>query len=186
MKALEGIHDSVLQPLEAHGVKIRLSPTLTDADPSLAGVRPRGWTSGTWEQADGLYNPVSKEVIVAEGVRRPTSMEPIKTNRPGVARHEVGHGVDRALGMVSQSPEFQAAHSADIALIPKVWHGRLNYFMQPFLKDAGRSEAFADLFGVLHGGPCDGGLARVLRQHFPQTLQVMADMLSAKRSTSTP
>lgn len=184
-KALERVHDSILQELESQGIKIRVTPKLTDWDPKLAGENPRGWKAGTWEQADGLYNPASREIVIAESCR-PFALGPyMQSKRPGVARHELGHGVDDALGVLSRSPEFKAAHSADLAGIPKEWRSRLDYFMQPLQESAGRSEAFADLFAVLHGGPCNGGMARVLRQYFPQTLKVMASTLETLRTAGT-
>jgi hypothetical protein len=181
MQSLERVHDSVLEQLSSNGYKIRLVSKIIDYDSSLTNRTPSGWGFGTWEMSNGLY--FSGDIVIAE-TARPFWLAPyMKSGRPGVARHELGHGLDDAMGQLSQSSEFKAAHKADVSRIPWEWRSRLEYFTQPENLNAGRKEAFADLFALLHGGPCIGGMGRLFRQYFPETLKVVEDRLKAIRTS---
>jgi type VI secretion system secreted protein VgrG len=57
----------ILQRMEDNGTAVVVGrDSVTDLDPSLAGVTPRGWPAGTsWDTVPGLYNPNSNEVHIA-------------------------------------------------------------------------------------------------------------------------
>lgn len=178
---LEKIPQSVLKRLEAEGIRIKVGAKLLDLEPGLAGASPRGHEGGvSWAQLDGLYNPGNKSVVIAETYEVPGCQTQVRSGRcEGVARHEAGHGVDDALNTFSSSPEFMAAHAADVAQIPRAMHKALDYFIQAKNPTAGASEAFADLFALMHGGPCNRSAALRLSRNFPQSIKAIARKLDS-------
>jgi hypothetical protein len=189
MGALQNVHETHLLRMQQDGVKIRLIPSIRETFPQMVKDQPRGhWFLSTWDSIDGFYHPLSREVVIAEKSKRIYWPEPVASGRTdGVARHELGHGLDDALKEPSlRKQAFVDAHSADVAQIPPLWKVRLDYYIQAPYLQSGRSEAFADLFAVLHGGPCNRGEGRILRQYFPRTLRVLSDMLDQQRSAAPP
>jgi HPt (histidine-containing phosphotransfer) domain-containing protein len=180
-KAVDKLPPSVRQLLEDKGAKIVLDHKLTDYDPSLSGVRPRGWKSGTFENCEGVFVGRTlgpDEAVVAEyRVSQATGKEVRTTREQEVVRHEVGHAVDKALGLpwrpFSQSPEFQTAYQSDLAQIPSSLKSRLDYYVQPSNPEGGASEAFAQLFAALHGGAGDASKTQMILQHFGRTAEVI-------------
>lgn len=131
-----------------------------------------------------------------------------KTHRPeGVLRHEVGHALDQALGELdarrlsdfSNSPEFIAAYEKDLknhlSKLSQQELDELNYFHQhtegqPLdLKNLGtknsaskysngRSEAFAELFGIIYGGGGSAEIESLLKRAFPNTKSLIESRLA--------
>lgn len=180
------------------GVRVRAVKSVKDAYPELEGVKPRGWFSGTWEQADGLYDPEKSQVVVAETSTRDGVTERA-TRVSGVTRHEYGHAVDEELGKlfkmgkISNSGAFDIAHEQDVNFLLKhsgstISHNgysfqneaaRLSYFIQPTegkRSSAGRSEAFAEAFAALYGGGCSTDNEEFAK-FFPRTIRHVADKI---------
>lgn len=178
--------------------QVILGPLSTDVKPSLKGVRPRGWKTGaTWSMVEGLHDGASKEIIVAEHLRvdDPHRRVFIKSNRPrGVFRHEAGHGVDQALNYFSDHKAFRDAYQKDIAnhvsKLGKAAQERIEYFLQTPISpkigmpgpnlgsSAGRSEIFAEMFGILYGGGGANHLESELLKAFPNVKKLMEQELA--------
>jgi len=141
--------------------------TMRDADALNADKRPRGWTGGTWMDADGAYLTGSKQIVIAE---RTSAGESTRTD--GVFNHETGHAIDHALDDLSKSKEFRDAYEKD-----KVNHTAedkefLRYLL---LKgDVGPAETFAEIYAALRGATANPEeTARILRL-FPHVAEYLA------------
>lgn len=161
--------------LRENGSTIQAGHHITELDPSLRGVKPRGWTSGsTWDDAEGLYNNATRTAMVTEyvytlthvaGQRRRVRAFVRSSRATGVLRHEVGHALDRLPGggFVSRSPEFLEAYRLDrqgIAGMESSAKSALSYYLQK--GSAGPSEAFAEGFSRAFGGQGSGWQSREL------------------------
>ena len=137
---------STLQSLEQAGVKVVVTQgTVTEHLTHLKGVTPRGWPPGsTWDQVAGLYNPATKEVVIAthpagDAARRLPGAD--ESGSADVLLHEVGHALNntgrgtKPGGLLSDSKAFQDAYDADKASLGA-------YYQQA--GSAGRDEAFAE------------------------------------------
>ena len=165
---LDALPDTVVAKLNEANVIVATGSRVTEVFPDLKGVHPRGWPSGTtWDSADGLFRHGTDRhfVNVSETYRPVGSRQFAPSPRvEGVLRHELGHAVDRAFGFVSRTPEFDAAYRADRRAIPADARRALGYYLQKGA--AGPSEAFAEVFGELHGGGAGGSWQRML-ERFP-------------------
>lgn len=167
---LANIPPETREILEKAGVDVEIGEHITDVRPDLAGVRPRGWKEGTWENAEGLYDPGRQSVIVSEK-KFDKSGKVIQGGGTGVLYHEYGHGVDYSLGMASSSREFREAYEADVADLTEADRLIFKYFLQS--GSAGREEAFAEAFAQSIGK----GLVRdprLFRKRFKRTMGVVA------------
>lgn len=168
--AISDLPETVKAKLAAHGVTIHHANDVASFDPTMANEQPRGWSAGTtWKNADGFYSRGTKKAVVTDtkinsddGKLANISLE----RKLGVIRHEIGHAYDDALGQVSQSAEFQSAHRADVASIPKEHHDAFAYFLQS--GHAGPSETFAEAFAHLHGSGTD---RHSMSQYFPRSTE---------------
>jgi hypothetical protein len=91
--------EGLLGKLGDRGAKIYLgtaTATGVDRQQDLKGVRPRGWSSGTWDQVAGLYDPSKDYVILGQGNHGSNSL----------ALHETAHAIDKHFN-ISSSPEFR-------------------------------------------------------------------------------
>lgn len=124
-------------------------------DPALSQVQGQATaamkSSRTLENAQGFFEPTRKHIVVNDthldtfGGRQ-SYMPNFSTGH--VLMHETGHAVDQMAGYASSSPEFAAAHAADLADFNqrgglKADPG-LTYFLQH--GRVGRSESFAEIF----------------------------------------
>ncbi|HEY9760162.1 MAG TPA: LysM peptidoglycan-binding domain-containing protein [Oculatellaceae cyanobacterium] len=178
----------VRQLLKNKGYKMVVGDTVGDVDPSLKGVHPRGHRpDGKWDYVEGYNDPTNKLNVVTEHYEQGDgSGKILTTNRAeGVMRHEVGHGVDDALGNFSAKKEFLDPYNEDKAAIEKnlsaAEKAQLEYFLQA--GNAGPSEAFAELFGVLHGGGCAQWKEELIKKAFPKTTAAIEKRLAELKAT---
>jgi hypothetical protein len=66
VKAVGDLPPQVLKLLADNNVRISVGEKIADVDPSLVGQTPRGWKSGKWENANGYYDPYTKQVVITE------------------------------------------------------------------------------------------------------------------------
>jgi Anthrax toxin lethal factor, N- and C-terminal domain len=111
--------------------------SVTEVRADLRGVRPRGWPEGSgWDKVPGMNDPGGNRVIIATRDGR----VPPYGDGHGAANlvlHEVGHGLDDAVGGGSATAEFQQARTADLAKL------------EPYLTQAGTAglrETYAESF----------------------------------------
>ncbi len=145
------------------GAKFLIAGTLVGAMPELEGKRPPGHPVGsTYADIEGSYFPEKRTAVVAEY----TSSGP--SNRDaGAVRHEGGHAVDHALDYPSNSPEFKAAYDKDVAAMSPETKLREQYLVQA---KGGRSEAFAETFAAINGGPANQSQMDQIMQTYPNTI----------------
>jgi hypothetical protein len=165
ISAITTIPAPVLKTMASNGVTIRAGTRMTELNPELKGVHPRGWPAGmTWDSAEGGYNTAERALSVAETLRPAGSKAFVRSTRiRGVVLHESGHAFDHSLGYMSRTPSFIDAYKADVRGIPKETKDGLRYYLQK--GNAGPSEAFAEIFAWNAG---DAGAGRDIRQHFPR------------------
>lgn len=107
----------------AHKRVVVCRNSVTEIRTDLRGVRPRGWPEGrTWDNVPGLNDPSGNRVIIAtrNGRIPPPGDGHAASN---LVLHEVGHGIDDAVGGGSNTEEFQTARTADQAHLS-------SYFLQ--------------------------------------------------------
>lgn len=171
--SLSKIPKSARDYAASHGVSVATGRFVTEVRPELKGVQPRGYPTGaTWDNAEGLYHPKAKQVIVSEKRRKPDGTEVPSNRVAGVIRHEFGHAVDFAnpQDRLSNRPDFVKIYEqeASAARSDPNASKSLRYFLQA--GEAGRQEAFAEGFGILHGGGGSGWSEEQFRKSFPGTL----------------
>lgn len=149
-EALTQYPTPLLHLLIKKGIHVKLTPTMVDNDPSLAYKQPRGYEDGkTYKNCPGLFN--GYDIVVCEYEFIGDSNELRKCLGPmGTLRHELGHAVDRALGLVSRTEEFRHRYLLDIGTIDDETKSKITYYLQ---KDkAGPSETFAEIMCSKYGG----------------------------------
>ncbi len=185
-EALAEVPEPVHKLFAEFGGSVKVGKLVTEVNPELKGTSPRGWPPGaTWDRAEGLYDPDKRAAVVTEFSEdeggNKTRVDPKRLR--GVALHEYGHGVDRALGanfgryperLFSQSTEFREAHAADVASgLPPGY----KYYTQE--GDAGPEEAFAECFADLHGESTCYRTPGTMAKHFPRTSALIKKRLES-------
>lgn len=164
------------------GARIAATDSIVHLYPHLVQANPRGWATGTWSQADGIYSPYHRMVAVAQ-YRRESNGNLVETNRaPGVLLHEFAHGLDHVggWGWLSRSAPFVRAYLADFAgVVGKPVEKKLHYYVQgfeirgPLISCAGLEETFAELFASAHGHSCQR--TTLLVRSFPRTAKLLRE-----------
>lgn len=155
-KTWDALPEKARRDFVGGGGEIRIGEKLTEIEPRLKGVRPRGWPEGTtWDMAEGFgvgKKSGTKHIGISrirEDYWRPG--EWVESGRtPYVLAHEVAHGLD-AFGDVTGAVEFIKAYDADVAAMLPHLKDACSYGLQP--GSAGREETFACVFGELYGDP---------------------------------
>lgn len=176
--------DEIRQLPEAHrrllvsqGARFALGGRVSDVDPSLRDVQPRGWPEGrTWDDADGAYFGHSRQIVVAESTRSGRS-----ERIDGVVRHEAGHAMDSAMGRFSRTEEYQNAFRQDTARFNDEQRREHRYLLQP--NNAGQEEAFAEIYGALQGASANPHETERILRDFPATAALLRRRLAQVRPT---
>jgi hypothetical protein len=140
------------------GIHYDVVNKMSDLDPNFAHQQPRGWKEGqTYDDADGMYMPGRKSVVVAENTNKGAS-----ERTDGVVHHETGHAVDNAVGDFSHSDEFKKAYDADVAKMPDKEKIQMDYLLQD--GNAGKEETAAETYGALRGTSANPSQTEEVRQ----------------------
>jgi hypothetical protein len=167
VEAMQRIVDAfprhLLERYRDYGGRVTVGKRITEVDPSLKGVTPRGWPEGkTWDNADGFYDDNTHNAVVTEEWLRYDKW--VKSKRmPGVIRHELSHGIDKAISG-STNKDFIEAYEKDVSNMSDEATKRNAYLVQP--GNAGKSEAFAELLAFLSGGAA----GNIQIEDFPLTI----------------
>lgn len=166
-RQFDTLPENVRRLLAETGNKIVVGGKISDTDPDLRGVTPRGWPPGTtWDDDDGLFNPSRKEITVAETHHNRDTGAFDRNNRvEGSIKHESGHAVDLALGSMSHSDDFKQAYDADVARMSQADKERFSYLLQG--GHAGHEETFAEVFGGMHGSSANNSETEAIMRDFP-------------------
>lgn len=161
--------------LASQGSSFALGGRVSDVDPSLRDVQPRGWPDGrTWDDADGAYLGGSRQIVVAETTRSGPS-----ERLDGVVRHEAGHAMDSALGRFSRTEEYQRAFREDTARFNDEQRREHRYLLQG--NNAGQEEAFAEVYGALNGASANPHETERILRDFPATAALVRRRLAQVR-----
>ncbi len=172
--AVGTIPAGVWKTLRSGGWQVRIAEFVVDAAPSLRGVQPRGWPTGsTWDNTDAVHLPARRMLVFAEK-RRTRDGRIVPSSRvESVFRHEVGHAFDRATGAAglyqSAGAGFMFAYHRDVTRMPEKNRTALNYYLQRGA--AGRQEAFAEAFAILLGGGSDAANRSRFESGFPTVMR---------------
>lgn len=146
---LEKMPASALMALVKNGTKVvACRDNVTDYEPSLKGVRPRGWPPGSsWDSVPGAYMGDKNAVVIAtrgHGSAGGPYVPPTGDGHGSVnlVIHETAHAVDAATGG-SASREFNEARDKDM--------GNLSDYERQ-AGAAGQSETFAESAARYYGG----------------------------------
>lgn len=142
----------VLQRMQDNGTTVAVCRnSVTEVRTDLRGVQPRGWPPGqTWDSVPGLYDPNTREVIIAtrghgtpEGARVPPTGDGHGSSN--LVLHEGMHGVDHtgSPNDLSTSPNFNNARNSDLGTLSP-------YESQP--GSAGNEETWAESAARYYGG----------------------------------
>jgi len=186
-KSLEGVPVKVANRVNRNGGAVRIGDSVTEIDPTLKGVTPRGWPDGsTWDEAEGFFWTSEKAVVFAEkhkfnGKWMQTSPERIAGGVP----HEYGHMVDefgrkeiKKGQMFSKENAFRKAWGKDIKAMSVEDSRRLDYFTGNVSADAARSEAFAEAFAIEYTGTGAGHWqVDLFRKSFPETMRIIKKLV---------
>jgi hypothetical protein len=171
-EAYENLPQNVKDALSRDGVSVVATDKVTDLLPHLKNQKPRGWPPGsTWDDVDGAYEFGGKRIIVAERQQSPSRPNRVE----GLTRHETGHAVDH-IRAFSDTQAFIDAYQKEAALIPKPGSDTLKYFLQK--DEAGREEAFAEIFAIIHGGGTTLTYTTLLNKYFPETIKVVKNQVA--------
>ena len=198
--ALDQVPAPAMKTLADAGVALHSGRNLTTIFPDLHDRQPRGWSAGgTWDQADGMFDPATAQIITTEFYRN-SKGDLVKGGRTqGVVLHESGHAFDYANGTPSDnSPSFVAAYREDHEKIPENdrRNSRLSYFTPEgqghgeteaikYLNAAraARSETFAEIFAWTVGQ--QGSSWEDIRKDFPRVSEMMKQAVKTGRMKLT-
>ena len=209
MATLDAMPDGVMAKLASEDIEFKFAGKLIDIKPELKGVRPRGWRSGTWENAEGLFSEASGDTLTTETRREYGGKDYVASTRvEGVLAHETGHAFDAAMGgkkeyyawenmterrvagyvfnNESKKQAFRDLYRADRRAAPNAlgitreqFNNRFSYFLAS--GDQGPSETFAEVFGaIMRDGPASAPWD--VRQAFPAVTKYIEDLIAKLES----
>ncbi len=170
---------NVRAALQRSGYHLTLSRTVPSAVPSTRGRQVRGYQrTTTWNNIFGMFNRGSKQVIMAEYAESEGAAPQLVTlndgrRRLGILKHECGHAVDEMLQNYSHNAAFAAAYNKGVARLSTDYDRRmLEYYLQA--GDAGKEEAFAEVFAIACGNGCHPDTDALLRRNFPELIALIS------------
>jgi hypothetical protein len=185
VKEMYSTYLEIDEPLRDHlvrnGAQFHIGRNLVEMFPLLKDKPVRGWSSGSkWSDIGGVHYGSKSAVVESDNLNIAKQ----------TFRHEMGHDVDRVLG-ISNSPEFSAAYNRDIANNISNLSSRelssIEYFLQTPANSrfpgsgAGRKELVAETFNTLHGGLND--FTHILNQTFPESKGHIVSRLAPFRTS---
>ncbi|HIA52134.1 MAG TPA: hypothetical protein EYN91_08630 [Candidatus Melainabacteria bacterium] len=141
--------------------KIELSEKITDQYPEFNNINDFDLYESRF--TPGLYNFKTQRLSLAELtlLEDPPYIQ-LSKNFTNTVRHELGHGIDDALGQFSQSAEFGAAYMKGLyrySQLSEESKERLSYFVPikagSVDRNRGQKELFAEFFNKYYGNPAD-------------------------------
>jgi hypothetical protein len=147
---MERVPPEIQDVVRKYGVAVIPVRDIFDVVLWLSWSGPQGYSDGrfSWETVSGLCQFGGHLLTISRNATRNGTYITCD-NRQGVFNHELGHCLDYALGKFSESPEFLAAHAADVAELPDYHQRDHAYLLQEGL--VGPLETFAECFASTHG-----------------------------------
>lgn len=171
---LDNYPKSVKRLLAQNKVAVVVTPTLIDNNPELKNQEARGYDGHSYKLCPGMFD--GRSIFLCEHTLDETT-EVVHDAFPVsqvliVLNHECGHAIDSSLGLLSEKEEFKhiyLLHSASAQRKDASVSRELAYYLQK--SDAGQSECFAELVGIILGTQND--TSEKMRSAFPQTLKFL-------------
>jgi hypothetical protein len=162
----------VLWLLSSKGCKIKIAPTIIDADMRLQHSHPGGYeTDSDFKQVPAMFD--MHDVIIAEYVYDGQGNLKMITDCAGNLRHEMGHAFDVHDGDISDKDPFKHSYWNNWGM-PLDQRPKFAYYLRG--GRAGPAETLAELFCVKYGGRSKETTSdndAILASHFKQC---MADL----------
>ena len=201
--------ESVRDLLAKNKQELVIGKRLSDIEPNLREAKlPKG---ASLDQLEGVYS--NNRVYLAEQYKiKGQQVHVDVTDAPGTLKHEVGHSLNKVLadspnGRFSESEAFRRAYERDLQehfnKLSRTEQAKLEYLIQADKgnigqtldnllnrvkagSEAGRSEAFAELFATIHGGGALKSQERDILRAFPNTKRLIEEKLaSLERNTKS-
>lgn len=175
-RCVAGLPKGIRKILNRGQIKIILTPTLIDKEPSLGYREGRGYEGNTYKSCPGMFRRDSIyicERTVNESTDEVQSARPINEIE-GTFYHEVGHALDACLEQYSESDEYRHAYYLDIARVPDDVAHRIRYYLQKSI--AGQHEACAELTRILLGN--EDSKSAAMKESFPNTIKIIKGKLA--------
>lgn len=183
----------VRRAINKREIKINAGEFMTTIKPKLKGVQPRGYPSGyTWDGVDGCYDSMDRSVNVSEYIvsNRTHKIHSVKgylskDRLTQTFHHEVGHAFDDSISY-AKSKKFREAYGLDYKDLKAAGktEGHNSYFTQKTGGQAGRSEAFAQLYAEEITLKSTLGMP-ALERSFPRAARVMNELVNEARKASS-
>lgn len=179
-QVLQNYPEGLLRLMSARRIRVCLTPTTIDHNPSVENTQPRGYEDGTtFKDCPGFFN--GQELVVCEYTIG-NGFDVHRLDDPmGTLRHEMGHCIDQLLGNVTNSEEFKHAYYLDTGAInDEGVRNRISYYLQK--ASGGPSEAFAELCCYKYGGRGGDyrqGTCALLHQNMKLTTAIIDRKLGA-------
>ena len=147
---MSNVHPGIQAPLIKYGVAVLPVKDIYDISLWLPYSAPRGHQDRfSWKRISGCALFEGHLLVVGRNREDHNGRYVCHDNHQGLFNHELGHCLDRALNLISASPEFLACWAADAANISGVDRQIYQYFLQA--SPTGPSETFADCFACVQG-----------------------------------
>jgi len=178
---LDNVHPGIQAVLIKYGVAVWPVGDIYDASMWLSWDGPRGHGDRfTWKTISGLCLFEGHLLVLCE-CREDGTRYIRCDNRQGVFNHELGHCLDRALALISASPEFLACYAADFKQLSDSNKALYRYLLQPDL--AGPSELFTECFAATQGLGCFPNGPKNMPEYFPSSYQFVSDLVGRLTSS---
>lgn len=183
---MDDVPPGIMAPLVKYGVAVLPARDIYDAVLWLSFNGPRGHGDRfTWKAISGLCMFAGHLLLITECKEDERGYH-IADNRQGVFNHELGHCLDEALGMISETPEFMSCFVADVAKLSAIDQLIYRYLLQP--GKAGPSELWAECFACTQGLCCINSWTKDMPEYFPSSylfVKNQVDRLSAESPQET-
>lgn len=196
IQSLDIVGKKIIKPefIKQRELRFSLAQKTSDIYPELKGITPRGWPEGrTWDNCGAISR--GGEIGLFEkpiALQRQASISSV--------RHEIGHELNRLFKKVigiefKETKGYTEAYMKDIADLPENFrkYGKkvrgadhyINYIVQGSTPqkatEAGKREAFAEIFAMLNGGSkieeYAKGMDKLYKKVFPNTTAYVEKLL---------
>lgn len=146
-EALKKVPTGLTHDLKVGGIKVLITPSMLEADPSLATETPRGYVhGGGYTNCAAMFRPGKKTIYISERVSWLSNLPQVNDQVSAAMLHEMGHAVDYIRSNISASMGFASTYKRDADKQSNTQRAKFQYYTQE--GDAGACELFAQLFSL--------------------------------------
>lgn len=146
-EALKKVPTGLIHDLRVTGITVLITPSMLEADPSLATETPRGYVhGGGYTNCAAMFRPGKKTIYISERVSWLSNLPQVNDQVSAAMLHEMGHAVDYMRSNISASMGFASTYKRDADKQSNTQRAKFQYYTQE--GDAGACELFAQLFSL--------------------------------------